>query len=128
MKLKILLVFCCGGAGSALRYALSGWVQRLGGATFPVGTLAVNLIGCFAIGLLTPFLSGPFLIREEYRVAVFVGLLGGFTTFSTYAWECMRLAGDGQFARACLNLVLSNVLGILAAFIGYRLAQAGFGV
>lgn len=68
-----------------MRYAVAGWAQRLWPGTFPVGTLTVNLVGCAAIGFLAMILTGPVLVREEYRLALMIGLLGGFTTFSAYS-------------------------------------------
>jgi len=126
--LKMVMIVGCGGAGSALRYALAGWGQRFGNGTFPLGTLLVNVLGCLLIGLLAAAFNGPFLIREEYRVAILVGLLGGFTTFSAFAWETLTLATDGQWARAAANILLSNGLGLLAAWLGYRVALKAFGV
>lgn len=128
MMLKLALIACFGGLGSLCRYAVAGWAQRVGDAAFPVGTLAVNVAGCLAIGVLAPALSGPLLVREEYRVAILVGLLGGFTTFSTFAWESVTLATDGQMARAFFNILVSNGLGLVAAWIGYRMARAAWGV
>src|ERR1700736_1324233 len=112
---RLLLVAVFGGLGSVLRYLVSGWCQRLTSGSFPVGTLAVNVIGCLAIGILGAYVFGPFLVREEYRIAVMVGLLGGFTTFSSFSWETLILLNGGQFALALLNVVLSNVLGLAAA-------------
>ncbi|MFQ5412282.1 MAG: fluoride efflux transporter FluC, partial [Phycisphaerae bacterium] len=72
--------------------------------------------------------SGSFLIREEYRIALMVGLFGGFTTFSSFGLETLSLINDGQAARAILNIVFSVGLGLTAVWIGYRLAEACLGV
>ena len=125
---KLLFVAAGGAVGSVMRYALAGWSQRLVPTTFPVGTLVVNVFGCLLIGVLTAVLAGPVLVREEYRIAVMVGVLGGFTTFSTYGWETMALANDGWYSRACLNVVVSNALALGAVWIGYRVAQRWDGV
>ncbi|MEX2561126.1 MAG: fluoride efflux transporter CrcB, partial [Pirellulales bacterium] len=101
---KYLLIALGGAFGSVLRYAMQGWFQRLSAGGFPVGTLAVNLIGCLAIG----FLSGWFpavLVRPEYRIGLLVGLLGGFTTFSALGLETFNLANEGQFRMAAANVV-----------------------
>lgn len=116
-----------GGVGSVARYLLGGWIQRAFPATFPLGTLTINLGGCLFIGFLTATLTGRLLIREEYRVAVTIGLLGGFTTFSTFGIETFLLLNDGQFAKASLNVLASVVGGLFAVWVGYRSAEYWFG-
>ncbi len=128
MMFRLTLIFLAGGCGSVLRYGLSGWVQRLGGnSSFPTGTLVVNVVGCVAIGFLAALFTGPMLIREEYRLAILVGLLGGFTTFSTFGYETVALTNSGQWGFAALNVVLSNGLGLAAAWMGARAAVALYG-
>jgi fluoride exporter len=124
---RIALIFLGGGAGSVLRYALAGWTHRLVNGSFPFGTLAVNLLGCALIGLLAGLFTGPWLIREDYRIAILVGLLGGFTTFSSFAWESITLTNSGQWGLALLNVVLSNTLGLTAAWIGSRIVTVVYG-
>jgi len=125
---KIMLIFIGSGAGGVLRYAVSGWTQRLANGSFPIGTLLVNITGCLLIGFLTAALSGRVLLREEYRVALLIGLLGGYTTFSTFGLETFTLANDGQAWRALLNIGASIVLGLAGVWIGYRLAENWLGV
>lgn len=124
---RLIVIFLTGGCGCLLRYRVAGWAQRLGNGSFPTGTLAVNLMGCAAIGFLGSLLTGPMLVREEYRLAILVGLLGGFTTFSTFGYETILLTRDGQFGLAALNVLLSNALGLAAAWLGTRLALAIYG-
>ncbi len=128
MWTRIIAVALGGATGSLLRYGVSGWAQRIGGQVFPVGTWTVNVVGCFFIGFLATSLSGPILIREDLRIALLVGLLGGFTTFSSYAWETLTLASAGSFRLAALNLLLNNVVGLVAAWTGWRLAVRLFGL
>jgi fluoride exporter len=125
---RILLIAAGGGLGSVLRYLVAGWGQRLSNGSFPLGTLLVNVIGCLAIGFLNTAFSGPILIRQEYRIALTIGVLGGFTTFSAFGWETFSLAGDGQTVRALANVLLSIGLGLVAVWIGCRLAEKWFGV
>lgn len=115
---KVLLVFLGSGVGGALRYLVAGVVQNFWGPTFPVGTLVVNCTGCLAIGFLVALMMGPTVVREEYRLAVLIGLLGGYTTFSTFGRETMALVTDGQWLLAGTNVVLSNALGLLAVWAG----------
>ena len=124
---KCFLIFFGSGIGGVCRYALSGWVQRFSDGRFPAGTLAVNVIGCLLIGLLTGGFSGRLLVREEYRIALIVGILGGFTTFSAFGMETFALLNDGQFARAAVNVALSVGAGLTAVWIGYRLAEHWLG-
>ena len=116
-----------GAVGATLRYLISGCAQRQTDGLFPVGTLFVNVVGCLIIGLLGALFAGPHLIREEYRVAVLVGVLGAFTTFSTFGWETFSLLNAGQIRLAVVNVVLSNGVGLAAVWIGYRLGEQWFG-
>lgn len=125
---KLLLIAAGGAVGSVVRYALAGWVQKLGSGAFPVGTLVVNLSGCLAIGFLGMVLTGPWLVREEYRVAILIGILGGYTTFSAFGRETYLLVADGQWTPAIMNVVLSNGLGLIAVWFGHRMGQKLFGV
>ena len=126
--LKWVLIAVGGGCGSMMRYAFQGWVQRLSGSTFPVGTLAVNVTACLVIGLLSGFFAGPQLIREEYRIGLTVGVLGGYSTFSTFGLESFNLANDSEFGLAALNMLLSCGIGLAAVWFGYRMAERWFGV
>jgi fluoride exporter len=120
---KLLLIGVGGGFGSVMRYLVGGWVHRLSGGTFPVGTLVINVTGCLVIGLLSGLFAGPGQIRPEYRAAIMIGILGGFTTFSTFGWETFAMANDGQFWRATANVLLSVGLGLIAVWVGYRLVE-----
>ncbi len=121
--MKLLMIAGGGAVGAVSRYYLAGWTQRLAGGTFPLGTLTVNVLGCLLIGILGAFLGGPHFVRQEYRLLLMVGLLGGFTTFSTFGLETIALVNEGQFTQAGLNVLLSNGLGLLAVLLGYRATQ-----
>ena len=125
--MKWLLIAGGGAVGSVLRYAVQGTAQRLTESGFPAGTLVVNLIGCLCIGFLAAMFSGPMLVREEYRIGLTVGVLGGFTTFSAFGLETFLLANDGQLRMALANVVASCVLGVTAVWLGFRAAQFWFG-
>jgi CrcB protein len=126
--LKFALILAGGALGSLLRYLLQGLGQELAHGTFPLGTLIVNVVGCFAIGFLNALFTGPVPIRAEYRIGLVVGVLGGFTTFSAFGWETFSLANEGQLLRATANVLLSVCLGVSAVFVGCRLAERWFGV
>ncbi|MEX2191439.1 MAG: fluoride efflux transporter CrcB [Bacteroidota bacterium] len=111
-----LIVFLGGGAGAALRYWLSGAVYRYLPADFPYGTLVVNLSGCFLIGILMSVQEGRFEFEPSLRLLIGIGILGGFTTFSTFSYETAALLRDGQAIQASMN-ILASLLGCLAATV-----------
>ena len=120
---KILWVGLGGFLGSISRYLLSGYVQHLvRGTGFPYGTLAVNVIGCFFIGFLAHWVEARGFLSPETRLFVFIGLLGGFTTFSTFSYETMNLWQAGDNAAALANIAVHMVLGLGAAWLGHALA------
>jgi CrcB protein len=125
---KLLLIALGGAVGSVLRYLIAGWSQKLADESFPLGTMIVNVLGCLAIGALGAIFAGPHAVREEWRLALMIGLLGGFTTFSTFSYETLELANDGEFLRAGLNVVLTNVLCLGAAWISFRATEHVIGV
>ena len=117
---KMFLAGIGGFVGSILRYSVSGLVQDLSRSIdFPYGTLAVNLIGCLAIGFLSQLAESRGYFTAETRTLVFIGVLGGFTTFSTFAFETFELLRDGQFAWAALNIVGQVTAGMLGLWAGY---------
>ena len=120
---KILWVGLGGFLGSIGRYLLSEYVQYLvKGTGFPYGTLAVNLIGCLGIGFLSQWVGTRGFLSPEIRLFVFMGLLGGFTTFSTFSYETMNLWQSGDSAAALANVAVHVVLGLGAAWLGHALA------
>lgn len=126
---KLVLIAVGGGVGAVTRYLLSGMVQKQIAGTFPAGTLLVNVVGCFLIGLAGAVIAGPVLVQhKELGLAITVGFLGGFTTFSAFGWETMSLISNSQYAKAFLNVTLNNGLGLGAVLLGYRLAGRWFGV
>ena len=121
--INLLWVGLGGAVGSASRYALALLVQRTSGSLFPLGTLTVNVLGCLAIG----FLSARFeavMIAPRYRLALLVGALGGFTTFSTFSLETMQLFEARQALRAGVNIVGSVLLCLACCWIGQRIGRA----
>lgn len=121
---KVLLIGLAGLIGTLARYWLSEAVGHRYDETFPLGTLVVNLLGCFLAGLFFYLLQERFNLNETLRAVVLVGLLGGFTTFSSYGLQTFALLREGQFASAALNLILSNLFGLLMVWAGYSTAKA----
>ena len=125
---KLILIMAGGSVGALFRYLLAGFAQRLANGSFPLGTLVVNVVGCLLMGLAGAMFAGPHLIREEYRMALLVGFIGAFTTFSTFGAETFSLANAGQFHLAAVNILLSNGLCLVAVWFGYRMSEKWFGV
>jgi CrcB protein len=117
MSLAVVIgIGLLGGIGAVARFLLDGAVGQWLGRTFPYGTLAVNLSGAIALGVL----AGAAVDGDAYRLWG-VGLVGGFTTFSTWMLESHRLAEEGRSVLTVLNVVVSLVLGVLAVWIGRQI-------
>ena len=119
---KIIILAAGGAIGTVLRYSVSGLTHRAVGGMFPWGTLAVNLTGSFLIGLLWGIFEVQN-ISSNFRTFLFVGILGGFTTFSTFALESLNLMRDGEMKLALSNVLASNILGILLVFAGFMASK-----
>ena len=102
-------------------------MQRWAGSTFPVGTFKVNVVGWDAVGVVATGFAGPGLGRGEYRLGLLVGVLGGFTTFSSVGWETFSLMNEGQLAAAAANFVMNNAVGFAAVWAGFATARRLYG-
>jgi CrcB protein len=112
-----VLIAVGGAAGSLLRYLIGGAVQRMSAAGFPIGTMFVNVSGCFLVGILVrQFLNMQ--VSPELRAFLIVGFCGGFTTFSTFSAETLGLIEGGEYGRATSYVILSVVLCLAATFMG----------
>jgi len=118
---RVLFVGAGGAVGSMLRYMLAGVIQRTAN-TFPVGTMAVNVAGCLLIGILSERFAEA-TIDPVYRTAILVGVLGGFTTFSTFSLDTLNLAENRQYTLALANVLITVTLCLVACWGGQRLAQ-----
>jgi fluoride exporter len=113
-----------GGLGSVLRYLMVTRVDQWYAGGFPVGVLSVNALGSFLIGLIALQLTQQSYLQTELRTSLLVGLLGGFTTFSTFSYNSLQLILEGEYLSALLNVVLSVVACIMAAGAGLMLAKS----
>ncbi len=121
----IILVGVGSFVGGVLRYGLSTWVHRvLDNPWFPYGTLAVNALGCLIIGFIAGLVETRVALTSEVRLFLLVGILGGFTTFSSFALETFSLARDTQSIAALTNIAAQVMLGLLGVWIGNALASA----
>jgi CrcB protein len=117
--LNILFVGIGGALGSIARYLVSTWVQTTAkNINFPFGTLTVNLVGCFVIGFLAQLAEERGVFTSESRAFVFIGILGGFTTFSSFGNETLNLARGGEMWNALANVGLNVVVGLFAVWLG----------
>ena len=122
--ISILLVGSGGFIGSAARYAAGGAIHRfIPGVTFPWGTVVVNIVGCFLIGMIAALTQTRQLFTPETRLLLMVGVLGGFTTFSTFGYETFALLRDGEQLRAFANVAIQVIAGLVAVWLGYALAR-----
>jgi CrcB protein len=119
-----LLVAVFGAAGAVSRYAIDGWIARSTGGQFPWGTFVINIAGAFALGVVVALTTERLLPNPGWRVALGIGFLGAFTTFSTYAYETVRLAEDGAIGLALANAIGMVVLGLAAAALGLAVGRA----
>lgn len=116
------LVGTGGFIGALARYGLGGLVHsRIPLSSFPFGTLTVNLLGCLLIGILAGLADSRQLFAPEYRVFALIGVLGGFTTFSTFGYETFAMMRDAEFLRASANIGLHVLLGLGLVWLGYAL-------
>ncbi|MEM8531772.1 MAG: fluoride efflux transporter CrcB [Chloroflexota bacterium] len=120
--MTVLMISLGAAIGANLRYGLSFWAAQQWGSTFPYGTLLVNILGSFCIGMLLEYIGiYPGLI--EWRAPLVTGLLGSLTTFSTFSFETYQLVIQGSWFWAGLNIVGSIVLGLCAVFLGVGLVR-----
>jgi CrcB protein len=112
----VIALFCAG--GGLTRYYLSGWVYSLLGQAFPYGTLAVNVIGAYFIGVIMELGLASTAISDTLRIGLTVGFMGGLTTFSTFSYETFKLLEDGQFLVAFANVLASVAVCLLFTWLG----------
>ena len=122
--IALLLVGAGGFLGSILRYFMSGWVHRLlGNPWFPYGTLAVNVTGSVVIGFLAGLADTRSLFTAEARLFFFIGILGGFTTFSSFTLETLSLVRNTQIFGAVANVASQLILGLIGVWLGNLAAR-----
>jgi len=126
LQLSTLLWVGLGGfVGSVCRFLLGGAVHHmLNSSTFPYGTMVVNLVGCFAIGVGGGLVELRQLFAPEVRMFLLVGLLGGFTTFSTFGYESVSLAREGELFASLANITIQVVAGMVLVWFGYGLTKS----
>ena len=120
---QVIAVAVGGALGSVMRYGLSMWVHNLAGRGFPYGTLAVNVLGCLAMGFLFVLLVERMGEHTVWRAGLLIGVLGGFTTFSAFSMETFNLIEQGSLLKAIGNITASLFLCLGATWLGVVLAR-----
>jgi CrcB protein len=120
---RLIYIGLAGGSGTLLRYWISEWAAARFGKVFPVGTLLVNLAGCLLAGFLFQLFTERFAINQTLSVVVLIGLLGGFTTFSSFGLQTFNLLREGEIGFALLNIAVSNIAGLMLVWVGYSIAR-----
>jgi len=121
--LEVIIVTIGGGFGSAARYLVSTWAAARFGADFPYGTLIVNVVGCFIIGAFMTVATERLIVSPYWRLFVTVGIVGGFTTFSSFSYETLHLLQEADALRAFYNVSLNVLVGFSATWLGIGLAR-----
>lgn len=120
---QIMAIMLGGGLGAVARFIVSTTVANKLGSHFPFGTITVNVIGSFVMGFLAIWLIEKVGLDPLWRLAIFVGFLGAFTTFSTFSMDTLNLFEQGQYFRGLLNMLLSVSLSVLAVWLGVLLGK-----
>jgi CrcB protein len=121
---QLLWVGLGGFLGSVGRFVVAGFFNRLSPAlAFPIGTLTVNILGCFLIGLLHGLAESRNILGTDTRIFLFIGVLGGFTTYSTFGFESLALLKDGAMLKASANVILHVFVGLAAVWLGDTLGR-----
>ena len=122
----VLLIIGMGGfLGAISRFLIASYVQNASGSLFPVGTLAVNVLGSFIIGFVAMFFAQ--VVEPEYKAFVITGFLGALTTFSTFSWENVTMLQDGDYAKVVLNIFLNVTLTLAATLLAVMLFKKIYG-
>jgi CrcB protein len=123
MGMKLLAIAGAGAVGALFRFGLSNGVYRILGREFPYGTLVVNVLGSLLIGYFFVLFLERMDASEVWRSAILIGLLGSFTTFSTFSLETLNLFNDGAYVKAMLNVILSVAMCLAGTWMGFALAR-----
>ena len=122
----VLLIIGMGGfLGAISRFLIASYVQNASGSLFPVGTLAVNVLGSFIIGFAAMFFAQ--MVEPEYKAFVITGFLGALTTFSTFSWENVTMLQDGDYAKVALNIFLNVILTLAGTLLAVILFKKIYG-
>jgi fluoride exporter len=121
--LNYILVSAGAAIGGALRFGISSYIQKHISVIFPYGTLVVNIVGSFILGIVMFYLNDKELIGNEFRLFLAIGFCGGFTTFSSFSYETLNLFRDAEFGLAIYNVLLNVVLCLIGIYLAYLISK-----
>ena len=121
--MRVALIALFGAIGTLARYGLQGIVQARTGPGFPSGTLVVNVSGCLLLGFLGQLTLNRMVLSPDMRVAMTIGFFGGYTTFSSFGWETVKMFEDGNWAYAAIYVTASVLVGLAFMFLGIHAAN-----
>jgi CrcB protein len=122
--LRIVFLVVFGALGTLARYGLDGVIQYRVGSVFPAGTLTINVLGCLLLGVIGQFGLNHINVSPDLRIGLTIGLMGGFTTFSTFGWDTVRMLEEGEWTKASLYVGASVLGGLIAMMLGMRVGDA----
>lgn len=120
---KFLYLGLAGAFGTLARYWLAGIIQRISFTEFPIGTAAVNILGCLLFGLLWAFFESRLSVTPQIRTVIFVGFFGAFTTFSSFVFENSQLLDNSEWFQFSFNILFQNVIGIAGIIAGLAIGK-----
>jgi CrcB protein len=121
---RIIFLVVFGALGTLARYGLDGWIQYRVGSVFPAGTLTINLLGCLLLGFVGQFGLSHMSVTPDLRIGLTIGLMGAFTTFSTFGWDTARMLEEGEWAKASIYVGASVLGGLITMMLGMRVGDA----
>jgi fluoride exporter len=121
---RVIFLIVFGAAGTLARYGLDGWIQYRVGSVFPAGTLTINVLGCLILGAIGQFGLNHITVSPDLRIGLTIGLMGGFTTFSTFGWDTVRMLEEGELTKALIYVAASVIGGLIAMMIGMRVGDS----
>jgi len=121
---RVIFLIVFGAAGTLARYGLDGWIQYRVGSVFPAGTLTINVLGCLFLGVIGQFGLNHITVSPDLRIGLTIGLMGGFTTFSTFGWDTVRMLEEGELIKALIYVAASVIGGLIAMMIGMRVGDS----
>ncbi len=120
---KLIYLGLAGAAGTISRYLFSGFIQKLSSTSFPLGTAAVNIVGCLLFGIFWAVMENRLSNIDAIRPIIFIGFFGAFTTFSSFMYETSQLLDNSQWFFASVNIIGQNIIGLISILVGLAIGR-----